>query len=244
VTSLVDSVEPAGFTTASEPLTLGIDTSTVVCAGLARGDQVLASGTVDDTRAHAEELMPLVVSMLRNAGLTVRDLDAIAVGVGPGPFTGLRVGVVAACVLGEMLGLPVRGVCSLDVLAAQAVASGLVAGSFVVTSDARRKELYWARYDRAGAREAGPAVTTPETLPELPTCGPGTLVHEVPGPVIACANALDAGVLARGALMLPDAGLEPLYLRRPDADVPGARKSAIPTPRLAMGALLTAQEDR
>ena len=214
-------------------LTLGIDTSTVVCAGLARAGEVLATGTVDDTRAHAEALLPLVQRLLRDAGLTVRDLDAVAVGVGPGPFTGLRVGVVAARVLAQTLRLPVRGVCSLDVLAAQAVAAGLVTTDFVVATDARRKELYWARYDASGVRVTGPAVTAPADLPALPTCGPGASVHPVPGTVLGGVDALNAGMLAARAWTLPDAGLEPLYLRRPDADVPTARKSSLPAARLA-----------
>ena len=205
-------------------LTLGIDTSTVVCVGLADGDRVLASEVVGDTRAHAEALMPLVTRVLARAGAEPAALTAIAVGVGPGPFTGLRVGVVAATTMAEVLGLPVRGVCGLDVLAAQAVEGGFVgSGDFLVATDARRGELYWARYDRAGVRASGPSVGKPDTLPALPTFGPGAGV------------ALDAGVLARLAWSLPDAGLNPLYLRRPDAEAPTAHKSTLPGPRLAMG---------
>ena len=264
---------------------LGIDTSATVCAGLARDGQVLAAGVVDNTRAHAEQLMPLVQRIAAAAGLSaLAELDAIAVGVGPGPFTGLRVGVVAAVTLAEALGIPVRGVCSLDVLAHQAVTAGLVSSDFVVASDARRKEWYWARYavvsgqtgtdngdspsvlteapvpafggtvqgsgqggtdtgDSPSApvestvsafggtvpmtslvhRVAGPFVTAPDQLPPLPKVGP---VTDAP-------LELDAGVLAAVAADLPDAGLEPLYLRRPDAEVPTTRKSTLLPPRLA-----------
>ena len=219
---------------------LGIDTSGVVCAGVAVDGAVVASGVVPDTRAHAEQLMPLIQRVIAEAGLTLAEVDKIAVGVGPGPFTGLRVGVVAAITLGEALGVPVRGVCSLDVLARQAMdeeaveSSGSAVGdpsvepvettaSFLVATDARRKEWYWASYQADGRRAAGPFVGSPESLPELPRVGP---VTERP-------IDLDAGVLAVIAGDLPDAGLEPLYLRRPDAEVPTARKSTLLPPRLA-----------
>ncbi|MGC3955855.1 MAG: tRNA (adenosine(37)-N6)-threonylcarbamoyltransferase complex dimerization subunit type 1 TsaB [Propionicimonas sp.] len=218
-------------------IVLGIDTSGVVCAGVARDGEVVASGVVPDTRAHAEQLMPLVQQVIAEAGLGgLTELTGIAVGVGPGPFTGLRVGVVAAITLGEALGVPVRGVCSLDVLAHQAnhrgtgdgslsqlVRATFGAGEFIVATDARRKEWYWASYDADGRRAEGPFVTAPDALPALPQVGP---VTDAP-------LALDAGVLAAIAADLPDAGLEPLYLRRPDAEVPTARKSTLLPPRLA-----------
>ncbi len=231
---------------------LGIDTSATVCAGVARAGEVVASATVADTRAHAERLMPLVQQVVAEAGLgDLAGYESIAVGVGPGPFTGLRVGVVAAITLGEALGIPVRGVCSLDVLAHQAVVAGLVGSEFVVATDARRKEWYWARYSVRGTgtgdspsvsaqaavpafggtvpmatlvhRVEGPFVTAPDELPDLPQVGP----------VTGTPLDLDAGVLAAIAADLPDAGLEPLYLRRPDAQVPTTRKSTLLPPRLA-----------
>ncbi len=215
---------------------LGIDTSGVVCAGIAVDGAVVASGVVPDTRAHAEQLMPLVQQVMAEAGLAIAEVDRIAVGVGPGPFTGLRVGVVVAITLGEALGIPVRGVCSLDVLARQAAFAARTgaeaatlrralgsSGEFVVATDARRKEWYWASYDADGRRVDGPFVTAPDALPELPKVGPvtGTPIE------------LDAGVLAAVADDLPEAGLEPLYLRRPDAEVPTVRKSTLLPPRLA-----------
>jgi len=212
-------------------LTLGIDTSTVVCVGLARGGEALARGTVEDTHAHVEQVMPLVRRLLADQGVGVADLGRIAVGVGPGPFTGLRVGVVGACVLGEALGIDVRGVCSLDVLAAQVVAGG-APDRFVVATDARRHELYWASYDAFGRRTGGPFVTAPGDVAPLAVFGPGAGLYDLPGPRGADLGPLDASVLACVAWDLDDAGLEPLYLRRPDADVPTARKSALPRPRL------------
>lgn len=208
--------------------TLAVDTSTVVAAGVAVDGRIVASATVDDTRAHAEQLMPLVQRVLADAGVTLAGIDRLVAGVGPGPFTGLRVGVVTAVTLAEVLGVPVAGACSLDAVAAAWVHDGAPA-EFLVVSDARRKEVYWARYDHAGRRVAGPEVSAPDVLPALPLAGPGAhLAGEASGPV-----ALDAGWLAVGPL--PDAGLEPLYLRRPDATVPTRAKSALPAPRLSLG---------
>lgn len=211
-------------------ITLAVDTSTDVRVGLARDGIVLATGAVQDARAHAEQLMPLVTRTLAQAGLEASEVDWIVAGVGPGPFTGLRVGVVTALTLGEVLGVPVRGVCSLDVVAAQWAGSGRSPREFVVVSDARRREVYWARY-AGGARVDGPHVTVPGHVPPLPLAGPGAhLVGEPSGP-----TGLDAGILAAHGFDLPDAGHEPLYLRRPDADVPRAPKSALPQARLSFG---------
>src|SRR6186997_179867 len=114
---------------------LAVDASTVVKVGLARGDQVLGTATVSDQMAHVEQLMPLISECLDTAGVAVGDLGKLIVGVGPGPFTGLRVGVVTAQVLSSLLGLELRGVCSLDVLAAQFALES--SGEFVVATDAK-----------------------------------------------------------------------------------------------------------
>ncbi len=89
----------------TDRLVLALDTATVVNVGLARGGQVLAVGTVADRMAHAEQLMPLVADVLARAGVRVADLDQIVVGLGPGPFTGLRVGVVTAQILATVTGV-------------------------------------------------------------------------------------------------------------------------------------------
>ncbi|MFT3875549.1 MAG: tRNA (adenosine(37)-N6)-threonylcarbamoyltransferase complex dimerization subunit type 1 TsaB [Propioniciclava sp.] len=206
---------------------LAVDTSTVVAVGLAAGGGIVASARIEDSRAHAEELMPLVVRVLDEAGIALADIDGLVAGVGPGPFTGLRVGVVTATTLAEVLGVPVRGACSLDAIAA-AWASAGAPQEFVVASDARRKEVYWARYEASGRRLDGPHVTAPAEVPALPLAGPGAaLIGDVAGP-----QALDAGWLA--AAELPDAGLEPLYLRRPDAEVSTKIKSTLPAPKLSL----------
>jgi tRNA threonylcarbamoyl adenosine modification protein YeaZ len=221
-------------------LRLGIDTSQAVGVGLAwpGGQRGLRE---DDTRSHVERLAGLIRDVFQAdpEGRALADVDEIAVGVGPGPFTGLRVGVAAALALGEALGVPVRGVCSLDVVACQLLDAnpGGVApldGGFVVASDARRKELYWALYRPDGQRREGPFVTPPDQLPVLPTCGPAASLYPLAGEIVAAdATAqVDAAVMAAQADALPDAGLDPLYLRRPDAQVPTRRKSVLTFGRL------------
>lgn len=213
-------------------LVLGIDTATDVRAGLARDGRVVAAGVVPDRRAHAEQLLPLVRRLLREAGATPTDLTGIAVGVGPGPFTGLRVGVAAAVTMAEALGIGVRGVCSLDVIARDwSDRPGAPDSEFAVVADARRKEVYWAAYAADGTRLSGPYVTAPAEVPDVPLAGPGVALTGRPG---EGPEALDAGVLAAAGERLPDAGIEPLYLRRPDAEVPTTRKSTLLQPRLAM----------
>jgi tRNA threonylcarbamoyl adenosine modification protein YeaZ len=211
----------------SDGLVLGLDTSTVVNVGLARGGRVLAQATVDDRLAHAEELTPMVRRVLADAGVRLAQLDHIVVGLGPGPFTGLRVGIATARVLAAVARVPLRGVCSLDVVAAQHVAEHVAEGDFVVATDARRKEVYWARYTPQGLRTDGPRVSSPDEVPELPVVGPGAALYPdrlraVPGP-----SALDPGVLAARGMSLADAGTEPLYLRRPDAAEPSRPKSVL-----------------
>ncbi len=206
--------------------TLGIDTSHIVAVGLARDGQPVARAVVDDTRAHAEELMPSVLRACAEAGIELTDIDEYAVGMGPGPFTGLRVGVATAWTLAHASGRPVHGVCSLDVVARQWVAAG-APDEFVVAADARRKELYWARYRADGTRIDGPNVTAPAELPALPVAGavPETYraTVEVTGP-----TALDPAALAAHWADLEPAGDEPYYLRAADATVPGRPKSALP----------------
>jgi tRNA threonylcarbamoyl adenosine modification protein YeaZ len=200
---------------AEAALVLALDTSTVVNVGLAQGERVLATATVTEQMAHAEQLMPLVSECLDVAGVRAADLDRLVVGVGPGPFTGLRVGVATARVLSYVLDVELRGVCSLDVLAAQF--TGANPGEFLVAIDARRREVYWARYGAVGVRLGEPRVSRPGDIPRLPTIGPAADLYPdqlqaVPGP-----RSMDPGVLATRGATLPDAGHEPLYLRHPDA---------------------------
>ena len=215
----------------ADPLVLAVDTSTTVAVGLARGSEVLARAGVADRRLHVEQLTPSVQQCLAEAGLRARDLDLVVVGLGPGPFTGLRVGIATAQVLASALGVPWRGVCSLDVLARQHVPGRAAADAsgqaFVVATDARRREVYWARYDADGTRVEGPAVGDPAAVPRLPTVGPAAEVYPEALQSVAGPRTLDPGVLAVHGLDLPDAGRQPLYLRRPDAAEPSRRKSVL-----------------
>jgi tRNA threonylcarbamoyl adenosine modification protein YeaZ len=143
-------------------LVVGFDTATpAVSVALHDGERVVSEASAADGRRHGELLMPMIAQVLSDAGASRADLTAVAVGVGPGPYTGLRVGVVTARVLGAVLGIPVHGVCSLDVIAAD-VPRGR---EFLVATDARRKEVYWARYDAAGVRLESPAVGSAALIP-------------------------------------------------------------------------------
>jgi len=210
----------------ADGLVLALDTSTVVNVAVARDGDVLAVATVDDRLAHVEQLTPLIRRALEQAGLTVGDLDHLVVGLGPGPFTGLRVGIATARVLASVARVALRGVCSLDVLAAQ-YADQHPAGAFVVATDARRKEVYWARYARDGVRLDGPRVSSPDEVPPLPTIGPGASLYPERLSAVLGPRSLNPGLLASRGLSFADAGTEPLYLRRPDAAEPTRRKSVL-----------------
>ena len=140
---------------------LAFDTATpLVTVALHDGEDVVCELVSERPLQHGEQLAPLIDRALRETGLVREDLTAIGVGVGPGPFTGLRVGLVTARTLGYVLEIPVYGVCTLDVLAIEAVDTGAVGnegdGEFVVATDARRKEVYLATYDGDGDRLEGP----------------------------------------------------------------------------------------
>ncbi|MFI9580998.1 tRNA (adenosine(37)-N6)-threonylcarbamoyltransferase complex dimerization subunit type 1 TsaB [Streptomyces sp. NPDC052236] len=215
-------------------LLLAVDTATpAVTAALHDGSSVVAESSRVDARRHGELLLPAVDRVLAEAGVKLDAVTAVVVGVGPGPYTGLRVGLVTASTFASALGVPVHGLCTLDGLA---YASGLDE-PFVVATDARRKEVYWARYDGARARVGEPAVDRPadiaERLSGLPVVGAGALLYpeafpDARGPEHVSAGALAAlaaGKLAAGEDFLPPL---PLYLRRPDAQVPKNYKVVTP----------------
>ena len=212
--------------TRDRTVVLGIDTATVVCVGLAVGGQTVGLGRVADRMAHVEQLTPLIRRVCAEAGVAATALTDVVVGLGPGPYTGLRVGIVTARVLAEIAGARLHGICSLDVIAAQ-YAIAAPGGEFVVATDARRKEVYWARYAADGSRLEGPAVNAADEVPRLPTIGPGTLLYPDRLEVVDGPTTLDPAVLAAVGLHLVGAGVEPLYLRRPDATEPGRRKSVL-----------------
>lgn len=204
-------------------LVLAIDTATpAVIAGVARQDgagvEVVGEHVTLDARAHAEQLTPNVLRAMADAGVTMADLTAVVVGCGPGPFTGLRVGMATAAAYGHALGIPVYGVCSLDAVGID------TAGDVLVVTDARRREVYWARY-RDGARIAGPEVCAPDAVPAGAAAVAGSPDHvalyELPRltPTYPTTSGLVRAVDWSAA---PDP-LVPLYLRRPDAKTAAER---------------------
>ena len=206
-------------------LVLALDTATpTLVAGVARrsegGDvEVLAERAVPSGNRHAELLTVAVTEVLRDTGLALADVDAVVTGLGPGPFTGLRVGVVTAAALGDARGLTVVGVCSLD-----AVGSG----ARTVVTDARRKEVYWAAYASDGSRTGGPGVVRPEELAVSgPAVGDARFAERL-GVEVTPAEVTTAGLVRAAAPQLADpasaAPLVPLYLRRPDAVPPTSFK--------------------
>jgi tRNA threonylcarbamoyladenosine biosynthesis protein TsaB len=201
---------------------LAFDTATpLVTVALHDGSDVVVELTSERPMKHGEQLAPLISQALEQAGIVRQDLTAVAVGVGPGPFTGLRVGLVTARTLAFVLEVPVYGVCSLDVLAAEA-AAGLDT-DFVVATDARRKEVYLATYDASGARVDGPVVEKPAAVAtDLPVVGEGGMLYPDAFPHATGPARPSAGWLARAVAeeLAEIVDPEPLYLRRPDAETP------------------------
>jgi tRNA threonylcarbamoyladenosine biosynthesis protein TsaB len=209
---------------------LAFDTaSPAVTVAVADGERVLASATTIDARRHAELLAPAIVAVLAEAAVDRRDLTAIAVGVGPGPFTGLRVGLVTARTLGAVLLVPVLGVCTHDHLA---LASRLT-GPFRVVTDARRKEVHWSHYEsdeyERPRRVEGPHVERPDSAAWAgPVVGDGARLYPDSFPDSREPTYPSAAALARWvAHGLPTVEPVPLYLRRPDVAEPVARKSVL-----------------
>lgn len=200
---------------------LAFDTATAqVTVALHDGSSVVATATADQSMKHAELLAPLISQVLDEAGVKPADLTRIGVGVGPGPFTGLRVGIVSARTLGLALDIPVDGVCTLDIVALEAVETGTVKGPFQVATDARRKEVYFATYGPFGDRFTGPVVDAPDTLHNhILTVGEGATLYPKAFPESAEPLRPSAAWLAKGLIenRFEVLAPEPLYLRRPDA---------------------------
>lgn len=205
-------------------IVLALDTSTpAVTAGIVArpGLEVLAERVTVDARAHAERLTPNVLAALAEAGLAMADLDAVVVGCGPGPFTGLRAGMVTAAAYGHALGIPVHGVCSLDAIGVR------TAGETLVVTDARRREVYWARY-RDGFRTGGPGVNAPADVdPGAARAVAGSREHAAPFGLPLCepVHPTSAGLVAAVSEWSENpAPLVALYLRRPDAKPMAAQR--------------------
>ena len=171
-------------------ISLAIDTSTSrTCVAIIQEGSVLWSGHRDGATAHGSALPALVQDAI--AGRTI---DEVVIGMGPGPFTGLRIGIAFAQSFALARQIPVRGLCSLDAIAAQ-----INSRDFIVTVDARRKEVYWARY-KEGLRIGEPAVNFPAAV--------GSESAEI-------FSGLYPDLLAMVALT--GNITEPMYLRHPDA---------------------------
>ncbi|UUU31467.1 tRNA (adenosine(37)-N6)-threonylcarbamoyltransferase complex dimerization subunit type 1 TsaB [Streptomyces sp. CA-210063] len=219
-------------------LLLALDTATpAVTVALHDGTDVVAASSQVDARRHGELLLPAVDRVLVEAGTRLDAVTGIVVGIGPGPYTGLRVGLMTADTFGLALGVPVHGLCTLDGLAYAAGAEGTVEGPFVVATDARRKEVYWARYEDARTRVTEPAVDRPAEIAELvaglPAVGAGALLYPDTFTDARAPEHVSAAALAALAARRLAAGEEleaprPLYLRRPDAQVPKNYKVVTP----------------
>lgn len=212
--------------TATEAVVVG---AVALDAMLVDPPEVHAQRQVTEGRRHAEITTTLLREVLDEAesGWRPADLDAVLVGCGPGPFTGLRVGMATAAAFGDALDLPVYGVCTLDGIAYQEYRDDSRLGDLLVVTDARRREVYWARY-RDGRRVDGPGVLSPDALADQLARDPVDLVAGTPGmterfglPVGSTTVPTPLGlVLAmRGPLAAgtPPDPLTPRYLRRPDA---------------------------
>jgi len=231
--------------------TLGIDTSTPdTSAALVRGDQVLGTFRYAGGTSHGEVLAPGIEGLLADAGVPAAEVGRVVVGVGPGPFTGLRVGVVTATVLAHSIGAELVGVCSLDalsLLAGDAFAGG---GWLLAGTDARRREIYVAGYDRPGRRTFGPEVLSPAEARQraegivsaldgrtLRFAGAGpAAVPDVFGEGVPALTP-DAARLAVGVNsdLLARLPVHPLYLRQADAVVSAGAKRVLTPVQAAQG---------
>jgi tRNA threonylcarbamoyl adenosine modification protein YeaZ len=185
--------------------TLAIDTATARTQfAILKGEELLWLQSEDGATTHGDVLAKF------GAIAAKENIDKVIVGMGPGPFTGLRTGIVFAQSFAFARGLPVHGVCSLD-----AIAHGIELPEFVVATDARRKELYWARYVD-GNRIGDPIVTDPKEIPKLPIFGEGAAKYSL----TEDANHLYPNLVSFPTLKHVN---EPMYLRHPDA-VPTAER--------------------
>jgi tRNA threonylcarbamoyl adenosine modification protein YeaZ len=197
---------------------LAIDTSAGTSVALVDGDLVVAENSTEDTMRHAEVIGDMIRQTLDDAGVEPRQLDLVVAGMGPGPFTGLRVGIAAARAFSLGIGRPLVPAVSHDAVAFDEWSAG-VRGAVLVVTDARRREVYWSSYDlgdEGAVRSDGPALCRPDELP-------------YPDFERIDATQIGAGALGRVVRLQRERGeqpefTEPLYLRSPDVTMPGARK--------------------
>lgn len=208
-------------------IVLGLDTCLNACSvAVIDGERVLAHAHEPMMRGHQERLAPMAQAVMAQAGLPFSSLQRIGATVGPGSFTGLRVGVAFAKGLGSALGVPAVGVGSLEALATEA--QGMVAAAI----DARRDQIYLQVF------EDGESLMAPDVLPvgiaaarlaeltmgrmlTLVGSGAPLLAGAAPGAQILTPDGCDARAVARLAATKRPAPMRPLYLRAPDAKLPG-----------------------
>lgn len=228
-------------------LTLCLDTSDGVAVALLHEGETVATRRSDQRRRHVETLTPMIADCLAQAGATPAQVARVAVGTGPAPFTGLRVGLVTARAFAQARQIPIDGVSSLEAIAAAVIRPG---DDVLVVTDARRREVYWGRY-RSTEQDietvAGPAVAAPAQVAgdhadlisggAVVGAGVGLYPQYLAGgrsdegqARAAEAHVVDPSVLGRIALRRTQAGLEQpvraLYLRLPDVQTPQGRKRA------------------
>jgi tRNA threonylcarbamoyladenosine biosynthesis protein TsaB len=192
---------------------LAIDTSAGTSVAIVEGGRVLAEADEPGTRRHAEAIGTLLRSALADAGIAPRDIAGVVAGMGPGPFTGLRVGIAAARAFAFGIGVPVHPLVSHD-----AIAYGQEQRVLVVT-DARRREVAWSLYDPGVVRLEGPELWVRDDFATIASRHPGVLVLDPPTVSAASLGLVAELLLAEGRPLGP---AEALYLRAPDVTMPGA----------------------
>jgi tRNA threonylcarbamoyl adenosine modification protein YeaZ len=205
---------------------LSIDTSAGTSVAVVDRDRgIIAEAGESDTRRHAEVVGELIRLCLNQSGVPIAELSGVVAGMGPGPFTGLRVGIAAANAFALGAGKPVVRVVSHDGIAWQHYAAGAT-GPLLVVTDARRREVYWSAYDgvdefRLPRRSQGPGLVVPADLDSAVTDYAGFSRLDAAEVSAGASGMLAEGLFEHGR---PFAGKEPLYLRAPDVTVPGAPK--------------------
>lgn len=196
-------------------ITLALDTSSGTSVAVLRDSEILASLDYQENMTHAERIGQALQDVLAEAKTKPEELDLVVVGLGPGPFTGLRVGIAAAKLFSLGASIPLVGVCSLDSIALQFYAAGNQ-GNLLVSTDARRQEHFWAKYsgltDLVPRRVEGPQVSKPAEIIETGST--------------RCDFKVSAAALGQIAFHLGDKAnrvITPIYLREPDA-TPGKAK--------------------
>jgi tRNA threonylcarbamoyladenosine biosynthesis protein TsaB len=216
---------------------LALDTAMGACSvAVHDAGHVRAKAFAAMERGHAEAIAPMVRDVMAEARLEFVDLERIVVTVGPGTFTGVRIGLAMARGLGLALEIPVIGV---DTLAAIAANGSAIHKPLLVAADARKGEIYAALFDQSGKNPGGPAVTSIDTclrlLPEGPVQVRGTAADSVIAASTRhdltrsrCGDVPDAASFGRHGFDLPDTGTmpAPLYLRAPDAKPQGNAATA------------------